>query len=409
MSGDEAFRDRPESAQPNNAFPAELSSEGGSGSAAAMTPDELAEARLYGRLSLVCQLAEMALGLVYLAVVAGLVALPLDDGLARCPLLQRSWTLRLIVLAALVSGGHTCLLFPLSFYSGYVLEHRFGLSTLSLARWLWRRVKAGVLAGLLGLALVVGLYWIIWLTGGWWWLPAAGAFFLVSVVLGQLVPVLILPLFYTIQRLDRPDLSERLARLAKGTGLTIEGVYRMALSEATVKANAMLAGLGRTRRVLLGDTLLDRFTPDEIEVIFAHEVGHHVYRHIYKMLVAGLITSAAGFGLCDWLLWGWAAAHFPAAQRVHLPVASLPVLMLILTVFFLLLEPLQNAVSRHFERQCDRYALRRTGLRAAYRSAFGKLARLNKGDPAPPWLEVVLLHSHPPIAQRLAMADEAKG
>ena len=123
------------------------------------------------------------------------------------------------MLATLVSAGHAVLSFPLSYYAGYRLEHRFRLSTLSLAGWLWRYVKAGVLAGLLGLALLVGLYWIIWLSGGWWWLPAAAAFFLVSVVLGQLAPVLILPLFYKIRRLDRPELSQRLARLAQGTGL----------------------------------------------------------------------------------------------------------------------------------------------------------------------------------------------
>ena len=149
---------------------------------------------------------------------------------------------------------------------------------------------------------MLGLFWLIWTTHGWWWLAAAGAFFLVSVLLGQLVPVLILPLFYKIEKLDAPELAERIGRLAEGTGLSIEGVYRMALSDETVKANAMLAGLGRTRRVLLGDTLLDGFTPDEIEVIFAHEIGHHVFRHIRKMILAGVLASAAGFWVCDRLL-----------------------------------------------------------------------------------------------------------
>ena len=144
--------------------------------------------------------------------------------------------------------------------------------------------------------------WLIWTTHGWWWLAAAAAFFAVSIVFGQLLPVLILPLFYKIEKLDAPELAERIGRLAAGTGLSIEGVYRMALSDETVKANAMLAGLGRTRRVLLGDTLLEGFTPDEIEVIFAHEIGHHVFRHIRKMILAGLVQSAVGFWICDRLL-----------------------------------------------------------------------------------------------------------
>jgi STE24 endopeptidase len=235
---------------------------------------------------------------------------------------------------------------------------------------------------------------------------AAAAFFLVSIVLGQLAPVLILPLFYRIEKLDVPELTDRIARLAAGTGLSIEGVYRMDLSAETVKANAALAGLGRTRRVLLGDTLLSGFQPDEIEVIFAHEIGHHVFRHIRKMIVAGVLYSAAGFWLCDRLLAAWVGRGGQGVDYAKLPVYTLPMLLLILMVFAMVLEPLQNVVSRRFERQCDRYALERTGLKDAYISAFRKLARLNKDDPSPHWLDVLLFHSHPPVAERLAMAED---
>ncbi|MCD4727475.1 MAG: M48 family metalloprotease, partial [Pirellulales bacterium] len=269
-----------------------------------------------------------------------------------------------------------------------------------------RYVKRNLLSTALSLCVVLGLYWLIWTLGGWWWLAAAGAFFVVSVVLGQLTPVLILPLFYRIEKLDSPELTERISRLAEGTGLSIEGVYRMDLSEETVKANAMLAGLGHTRRVLLGDTLLDGFQPDEIEVIFAHEIGHHVFRHIRKIMVAGLFYSAAGFLVCDRLLAAWVSRGGGTIDYTRLPVDTLPLMLLILTLMAMLFEPLQNAVSRLFERQADRYALERTGLNDAYRSAFRKLAKLNKDDPTPHWLDVFLFHSHPPVAQRLAMAEE---
>ena len=305
----------------------------------------------------------------------------------------------------LVTGGHLCVSFPLSFYSGYVVEKRFALSTLSFGGWLWRYAKRNGLATALGAALVLGLFWLIWTTHGWWWLAAAAAFFAVSIVFGQLLPVLILPLFYKIEKLDAPELAERIGRLAAGTGLSIEGVYRMALSDETVKANAMLAGLGRTRRVLLGDTLLAGFSPDEIEVIFAHEIGHHVFRHIRKMILAGLVQSAVGFWICDRIL-AIVAGHGGALDYAALPVWTLPWIMLILTAFFLLVEPLENWISRRRERQCDRYALEQTGLKAAYLSAFRKLARINKDDPEPHPLEVILFHSHPPIAERLAMAEE---
>jgi len=168
----------------------------------------------------------------------------------------------------------------------------------------------------------------------------------------------------------------------------------------------MLAGLGRTRRVLLGDTLLDRFTPEEIEVVFAHEVGHHVYRHIPKIILAGILYSAAGFWICDRLLTAWAGQGAGTFDYAHTPVYALPLVMLVLTIFATVLEPLQNSISRRFERQCDQYALEQTGSKASYLSAFRKLARVNKADPDPHWLEVFLFHSHPPIARRLALAEK---
>ena len=369
-----------------------------------MSDSERAEAKRYGRLELGCAVADKVLDVAYLAVAAFLLARPIDRWLQEIsPLLARNWTLRLAGLFLAVMAIHIAVSFPLSLYSGHLLEHQFKMSTQTFGRWFWRYLKRNLLAVAFSLALVLGLYWLIWLTGGWWWLTAAAAFFAVSIVLGQLAPVLILPLFYRIEKLDVPELSDRLARLSAGTGLSIEGVYRMDLSEETVKANAMLAGLGRTRRVLLGDTLLNGFSPDEIEVIFAHEIGHHVHRHIRKLIVAGLIYSTAGFWVCDRLLAAWAV---PGGDYAHMPVYTMPFVLFILTVFAMLMEPLQNAVSRRFERQSDRYALDRTGLKDAYISAFRKLAKLNKDDPTPHWLDVLLFHSHPPVAERLAMAEE---
>ena len=216
---------------------------------------------------------------------------------------------------------------------------------------------------------------------------------------------MILPLFYKIEPLEDEALKKRMAKLSEGTGLSIEGVYRMKMSDETVKANAMLAGLGNTRRVIMGDTLLEGFSPDEIEVIFAHEIGHHVHHHLRKMIVTGLIYSTAGFFLCDRMLAWWVGSVDGTIDYAQLPVYTLPLLTLVITVFSMLVEPIQNSVSRYFEVQSDTYALTKTGLRDAYRSAFTKLARLNKADPDPHPLEVFLFHSHPPINDRLALAD----
>jgi STE24 endopeptidase len=373
-----------------------------------MTPEQLAEARQYGRLGLWGMLADMALDLVYLAVAATLLARPLDAWLADRAV-GHYWTVRLAVLFLMLFAIHVAISLPLSFWRGHLLEHRFHLSKLTVGGWAWRYVKQLLLGGVFGLAMFIGLYWLIWTTGRYWWILAALAAFLVSVVLARILPVLILPIFYKSERLDAPELAERIGRLASEGGLEIEGVYRLKLSDETSKLNAMLAGIGRTRRVLLGDTLLDSFTPEEIEVVFAHEVGHHVFRHIRKMLLAGIVISAAGFWICDRVLALWLhglGEQAGANMYATLPVWTLPMIQLILMVFGLLLGPAMAAVSRRHERQCDRYALERSGLREAYLSAFRKLAQKNKDNPCPPKLEVLLFHDHPPIAERLAMGEQ---
>ena len=371
-----------------------------------MTADQLREAQEYGRWGLGCSLADRLLDIVFLSGMAWWGVWPLIAWLNGSATLQANRSLLLLSLAICLYLLHAAISLPLSYFSGHVLEHRYGLSTLKLGGWFWRYSKHHALGLGFSLILYLGLYWLIWWIGSGWWLAAAGAFFLVSVLLGQLAPVCILPLFYKVDRLDRPELQERINRVVAGTGLSIEGVYRLGLSSETTKANAMLAGLGRTRRVLLGDTLLDRFSDDEIEVILGHEVGHHVHRHLGKMLLLGVFVSGVGFWICDLLLQQYVALWDGPTGYAELPVWTLPFLTLCLTLFGQLLEPIQNILSRRFERQSDRYALQATGLTQAYRSAFQKLAILNKSDPHPPWLEVFLFHSHPPIAERLAAAAE---
>ncbi len=366
----------------------------------AMSAEQLAEAKQYNRQKLGWSLVDLAISLAYLTMAAFVLARPVDDWLATFPVLENRW-LRLAAFFALLSLGGAVLSWPLEYYTGHVLEHRYGLSNQSFAAWLWRWAKQGLLALVLGALLMEGLYLVIALTGPWWWLAAALAFFLVTVVLGQLAPVIVLPLFYKVERVQNEELTQGFAKLAEGTSLNVEGVYRMAMSEETVKANAMLAGLGRTRRVILGDTLLENFSRNELDVIFAHEVGHHVFHHLPKMLALGLIYSAAGFYLANAAL-RWRVGEINYAE---LPVSALPLLLLALSLFSLLLGPLQNALSRRFERQCDRYALERTRDRTSYRSAFHKLAQQNKADPDPPRWEVVFFHDHPPIAERVKMAD----
>jgi STE24 endopeptidase len=364
------------------------------------------EVKKYQRQKLLASIVSIVIGVACLALYAFLLD-PWLDAAMRDWLGENNW-LRLLVVAVLLAGTLQALTLPLELWSGYVLEHRYGLSNQTLSGWLWKQIKSGLLGGILGLGLLFGFYALMWFTGDWWWVWTAIGWLAVTLVLGQLLPVVILPLFYKVTRLDDVSLLERLRGLAAGTGLNVEGIYRLHLSAETKKANAALAGLGRTRRVLLGDTLLDEFTPEEIEVVFAHEVGHHVHRHLFKMVVYNVFLAAVGLWLVDQVLRASAAALGYAAMG-SLPdyqnPAALPLVLLVLSLFGLILSPLQNAVSRFFERQCDRYALRRTRLVDAYRSAFTKLARMNKADPDPHPVVVWFFDDHPPIRQRLALAD----
>ena len=227
-------------------------------------PETPPEVKRYQRQKLLAHLLSALVSLAFLVIMAVSEAPALDPWLREC-LGSGPW-LRLLAMAVILGIGLELLTLPLSFWSGFILEHHYHLSNQTLGGWVWRQLKGYLVGGVLGLVLLYGFYAVLQFTEPWW-LWAALAWLAVSLVLGQLLPVLILPLFFKVTRLEDNTLQQRLARLAQGTGLTVEGVYRLHLSADTRKANAALAGLGRTRRVLLGDTLLDNFSPEEIEVV----------------------------------------------------------------------------------------------------------------------------------------------
>jgi STE24 endopeptidase len=358
----------------------------------------------YERQKLLAQVASSAVSLAALVLLA-FAAGPALDRAVRGLTGPSPW-LRLAVLTVLYGAALEALALPAAFWSGFVLEHRYGLSNETFGAWLRRRLKGGLVGGPIGLLVLFGLYALLRNSGPNWWLWAAAAWLAVRLVLGYLLPVVVLPLFYRVTRLEDADLLRRLRCLAEGTGLAVEGIYRLDLSAETRRGNAALTGLGRTRRVLLGDTLLEQLTPEEIAVIFLHEVGHHVHRHQGKALLGELLLTVGGLGLVAAVLPGAAAGlGYPAdLGPAYADPATLPLLRLALAVVALLQAPPLLALSRSFEHQSDLYALRRTGLSGAFRSALIKLARLNKLDPDPPALVVWLFDSHPPIRQRVALA-----
>lgn len=371
-----------------------------------MTPEQLRESREYHRRGLYCTLISKVWGLLVTVLVAFFLAKPLAEWLcAQCPFLEAHTYALLVVFLLAVMLFETLLGFPLDVYDDWILEQKFGLSNLTLGHWFRRYLLHFTLGAVLNLVVIGGIFLLIRLCGPWWWAAVSVMFLFISVGLGILFPVLILPLFYKVNRLEKPSLMERFEKITRQTTLKLTGIYRLDLSIETNKANAMLGGLGSTRRVLLGDTLLENFTEDEITAVFAHEVGHHVHRHILKQCVVIFLGSFAAFWLTDLALKLWLGSG--PELYTQFPVWAVPFLSLILALISFVTEPFGNMLSRRFERQADAYALK-TASPEAMRSAFVKLAVQNKADPFPHPLEVFWLHSHPAIGERILNCDREK-
>lgn len=310
--------------------------------------------------------------------------------------------LGLLVGALIMLGGQVAVTLPLNYYGEFLIEKRFGLSNQTPRSWFVYQLKSWLVGGVLGAVVLGGLYGLLWHAGPLWSVWVWIGMMLLTVVLAKVFPLLILPIFYPSRPMERPSLSDRLHGLAAGTGLRITGVYDLQLSKDTKKANAMLTGLGATRRVYLSDTLLEAFNDDQIGVVFAHELGHHIRRHIWKGIGMTAVAASVMVALIHWRL----SQYQGQPDQWVGAVGALPQVFLIATLWPLLIAPITNAISRRFERQCDSDALRLTKDPASYRSAFELLASMNLADPDPPRWEEILFLDHPPIRKRIAMADE---
>ena len=310
----------------------------------------------------------------------------------------------LIVLAfiAIFGGLYFVLNLPLSYYSEFALPHRFDQSNQTLKDWVVDQLKGLLVAVPLGLIVLEGLYAFLRSFPDTWWLWAAGALLIFQVLLVNLAPVLIMPLFnkYIPLGAEHADLAERLLKLAEQAKTKVQGVYTFDMSRRTKAANAALTGIGNTRRIILGDTLINEFTTDEIETVLAHELGHQVHKDISLLIGLGTVTTLLGFYLVSLGL-NWAAGvfHFSSAADI----AGLPAFMLVLGVYGLLTMPIENAFSRWRERMADQYALQVTGKKEAFASAFTRLANQNLSEVDPEAWVVFMFYDHPPLNERIAM------
>lgn len=364
-------------------------------------PPDSPEAREYARLHRWITVADAAIG------IAALIAI-----------FFTGWTFGMRDLALKIVHGHyaaalfayilaitviTKLLgLPLEYY-GFTVEHRFHLSNQRLGAWALDELKAWALGLALGALLGELVYWLIRTQGDHWWIYAWIAFTVLVVFFAQIAPVLLLPIFYKFLPLENEELKTRLVRLSERAGTRVRGVYEWKLSEKSKKANAALTGLGNTRRIILADTLLENYSHDEIEAVLAHELGHHVHKHIFGSIVVQAVISLIGF---------WAVARvldlaprlWPSLEGPH-DFANLPLLLLVVSALSLLLVPAVNAYSRRNERQADMYCWRSIPKVQPFITAMRKLASQNLAETAPSrWVEV-LFHSHPAISKRIAAAE----
>jgi STE24 endopeptidase len=368
---------------------------------AAIDPERQAKAKTYARIQRRLMLVDLGIGAAYL------LAWLLSGGSLALRGALQAWTSSPWLLVAgftIIFGGvYVIIDLPLSYYSEFTLPHRFDQSEETLAGWIKDQLIGLAIAGVLGLLMLEAVYWLLRISPEFWWLWAGILLVFFTVILSNLAPVLIMPLFNKFVPLgdEHAELAERLTRLAANAGTRVQGVFTFDMSKRTKAANAGLTGMGNTRRIVLGDTLIREFTPDEIETVLAHELGHQVHQDIVFGIAFGSLINLVGLFLAALVL-RWGAAAMGAAGPSD--PATLPLFGLVMGAFGLVTMPLTAGWSRWRERLADQYALESTHNPSAFASAMARLANQNLSEADPePWVEF-LLYSHPALGKRIQMA-----
>jgi STE24 endopeptidase len=298
--------------------------------------------------------------------------------------------------------------FPSSYY-GFSLEHKYQLSNQTFSGWFGEELLSLLVLTIIALIAVEGIYLALKKAPKTWWIYVSVVFIFFTVVLVNLAPVLIMPLFNVYTPLPQGELRDRLVQLSDKAGVEVEDIFTMDMSKQTKKANAMFTGVGNTKRIVLGDNMVDEFTTDEVEVVIAHEMGHNLLHHIWKGIALAAIIAAIGFFIIH-LIGPWIISRFKSRLKIEnmADVASLPLIFLIFMIYGIITMPVAPAFSRHMERQSDKFAIDMTNKSEAFVSALEKLAYMNLSDPEPSPAIEFLLYDHPPISKRIKFAQEYK-
>ncbi|MHB1686856.1 MAG: M48 family metallopeptidase [Ignavibacteriaceae bacterium] len=305
----------------------------------------------------------------------------------------------LLIAFVFVTGiAGSIIFFPVNLYTDFYLEHKYNLSNQTFFKWVWEGLKALLVSIVISVPILLLFFYSLNKFGNIWWLPFAVAMFIISVILARIVPVIILPLFYKINPVEDEELKSRIQNLAKDAGIKVENVYKFNMSKNTKKANAAFTGIGKSKRILLGDTLLEQYSGDEIETVIAHELGHYKRKHIIKNIIIGTLSSFLTLFLVSYFY-----SHSISWLNFNsiTEIAALPLLMLWMLLIGLIQTPLTNILSRKFEYEADEYAISSTKKTDAFISTLEKLTEQNLGDKNPHPLVEWFFYSHPSISKRI--------
>jgi len=308
-----------------------------------------------------------------------------------------------LILFTVITGAiASVIFFPLNFYSSYILEHKYKLSNQTLLKYFFENLKSTLVSGVIGIPILLLFYFILNEFGDYWWLVFAIAMFFISVILSQIFPILIFPIFYKVKPIEDEELKERIRKLAAEAGLKVQNVYSFDMSKNTKKANAAFTGLGKTKRIILGDTLLSSYSKDEIETVIAHELGHYKKKHIIKNIIFGTANSFIMFFVIS-VLYKASLSWFGFSSITE--IAALPLLTLWAMLIGLVQTPIGNMLSRKFEYEADQYAIEVTNKPLSFIQTLNKLTEQNLGDKEPhPFVEW-FFYSHPSIKKRIAAIE----
>ena len=310
-----------------------------------------------------------------------------------------SAALYLVILVAV----YDILTLPLSYRTGYKLPTQYGLLHQTFSGWISDHFKSLAISAGFGAAIVAFLFLLMEHSPDAWWLVAWGLLTAVTLIITVLAPVLLVPLFYKMRPLEEGALKDRLLAIAKNTRVNVSGIYIIEFSEKTTMANAAVMGLGSTKRIVISDTLISAYTPEEIDVVMAHELGHQRHADVWRLFGVQTTVYFGVFWLAAWLF----KTLIQQTDYVNSSnPAALPLLLLCVTLAAVPGLPILSWISRKLEAAADAFALDLSQKPDVFISAMTKLTNQNLGESRPSNILERLGQDHPSYADRVKMAQE---